>query len=101
MAPKSVTFRRHDHLVSVLFAQPFLQHYIFNVFGSCKEKFARASTSRSQILTVLPKTWSIKKVQEEFGASNFIARKAKQLVQEKGNTRLKNRPYFRSKNFRS
>ena len=32
MAPKSVTFRRHDHLVSVLwrFAQPFL-HYIFNV----------------------------------------------------------------------
>ena len=35
MAPKSVIFRRHDHLVSVLFGQPFLQHYIFNVFVSC------------------------------------------------------------------
>ena len=34
MAPKSVTFQRHDHLVCVFwrFAQPFLQHYIFNVF---------------------------------------------------------------------
>ena len=38
MAPKSVTFRRHDHLGVCAFwrfAQPFLQHYIFNVFGSC------------------------------------------------------------------
>ena len=43
MAPKSVTFRRHDHLVYVCafwrFAQPFLQHYIFNVFVSCKTCF--------------------------------------------------------------
>ena len=35
MAPKSVTFRRHDHLVSVLFgdllSHAFLQHY-FSMF---------------------------------------------------------------------
>ena len=35
MAPKSVTSRRHDHRVSVLFgdllSHAFLQHYIFNV----------------------------------------------------------------------
>ena len=43
MAPKSVTFRRHDHLVSVRFGDllmPFLQHYIFNVFVSCMCSFA-------------------------------------------------------------
>ena len=45
MAPKSVTFRRHDHLVSVRFAQPFLQHYIFNVFGSCTILLLIASSS--------------------------------------------------------
>ena len=33
---------------------------------------------------VLPKSWSIRKVQKEFGASNFMARKAKQLVEEIG-----------------
>ena len=38
MAPKSVTFRRHDTpgvCAFWRFAQPFLQHYIFNVFVSC------------------------------------------------------------------
>ena len=37
MAPKSVTFRQHDHLVSVLFGD-LLSHsynYIFNIFVSC------------------------------------------------------------------
>ena len=36
------------------------------------------------ILTVLPKSWSVKKIQEEFNTTNFMARQAKQLVKEKG-----------------
>ena len=51
MAPKSVTFRRHDHLVSVLFgdfAQPFLQHYIFNVFVSCTRNFPHVFVQSSE-----------------------------------------------------
>ena len=41
MAPKSVTFRQHDHLVSVLFGD-LLSHsynYIFNIFVSCNCSF--------------------------------------------------------------
>ena len=37
-----------------------------------------------QILTVLPKNWSIKRIVEEFGATNYKARQAKKLAQEKG-----------------
>ena len=51
-----------------------------------KEKF-ETTASRSekvQLLTVLPKSWSVRKIQSEFGASNYMARKAKQLVREKG-----------------
>ena len=33
---------------------------------------------------ILPKSWSIDKIQAEFGASNFMVRKAKQLVKNKG-----------------
>jgi len=50
-----------------------------------KEKFTSASRSEKvQILTVLPKSWSIRKVQTEFDAANYMVRKAKQLVEEKG-----------------
>ena len=41
-----------------------------------KEKFS-TTTERSvkvQILTILPMSWSIEKVQTEFGASNFMVR---------------------------
>lgn len=51
-----------------------------------KEKFC-SSTSRSekiQILTILPKSWSIRKIAKEFEAPNFMVRKAKLLVKEKG-----------------
>ena len=51
-----------------------------------KEKFQK-STKRSeevQVLTVLPKSWPIRKIQSQFGASNYMARKAKHLVREKG-----------------
>ena len=51
-----------------------------------KEKFHAVSdrSVKTQILTILPKSWSIQKVQTEFGATNFMVRKAKQLVKEKG-----------------
>ena len=51
-----------------------------------KEKF-HTTTKRSekvQVLTVLPKSWPVRKIQSEFGASNYMARKAKELVKEKG-----------------
>ena len=56
------------------------------IIGQLKEKF-HASEDKSQkvqILTVLPKSWSVIKVQEEFAASNYMARKAKKLVKEQG-----------------
>ena len=36
------------------------------------------------MLTVLPKTCSIRKVEKEFNVSNYMARKSKKLVQLKG-----------------
>ena len=50
-----------------------------------KEKFSTANRSEKvQILTVLPRSWSIRKIQTEFGASNFTVRKAKALVASSG-----------------
>ena len=51
-----------------------------------KEKFQGTSerSEKVQILTVLPRSWSIRQVQEEFGASNYMVRKAKELVKQKG-----------------
>ena len=51
-----------------------------------KEKF-QATTKMNehlQILTVLPKSWSVKKIQQEFGVSTYMAQKSKKLVNEKG-----------------
>ena len=51
-----------------------------------KEKF-QTTTKRSeqlQILTVLPRSWTRKQIQSEFGVSDYMARKCKQLVLEKG-----------------
>lgn len=56
------------------------------MIAQLKEKF-HTSTKRSekvQVLTILPQSWNIKKVQEEFGASNYMVRKAKELVKQKG-----------------
>ena len=33
---------------------------------------------------MLPKSWSIRKIENEFEASNYLIRKAKRLVEEKG-----------------
>lgn len=50
-----------------------------------KEKFKTASSNEKlQILTILPKSWSSAMVEREFGVSNYMARKAKRLVEEKG-----------------
>ena len=55
------------------------------IIKQLKEKFSTVGRSEKiQILTVLPKSWSIRRVQEEFGVSDFMARKAKLLVREKG-----------------
>eukprot|EP00731_Ephydatia_muelleri_P009387 Em0004g1725a len=56
------------------------------IIKQLKEKF-NSSLKRSemvQILTVLPKNWPIRRIVEEFGATNFMARQAKKLVHEKG-----------------
>ena len=37
-----------------------------------------------QILTVLPKSWSTRRIEREFGVSHHISRKVKSLVKEKG-----------------
>ena len=56
------------------------------IIQQLKEKF-QSTTNRAdklQVLTVLPKSWSIRKIEKEFGATNYMVRKAKQLVLEKG-----------------
>ena len=55
------------------------------IISQLKEKYSTASRSEKlQILTIVPKSWSLRKIESEFGASNFMAREAKQLVREKG-----------------
>ena len=56
------------------------------IIQQLKDKFSTTSerSVKVQILTILPMSWSIEKVQAEFGATNFMVRKAKLLVREKG-----------------
>ncbi len=55
------------------------------IISQLKEKYSTASRSEKlQILTLVPKSWSLRKIESEFRASNFMARKSKQLVIEKG-----------------
>ena len=37
-----------------------------------------------QILTVLPKSWTVKKIQEEFGVTKHTAQRSKKIVEEQG-----------------
>ena len=53
------------------------------IIQQLKEKF-QSTSERTQILMVLPKSWSIRRIESEFGVSNFMARTAKKLVREKG-----------------
>lgn len=56
------------------------------IISQLKNKFKNTTkkSEKIQILTILPESWSTRKVQEEFGATNFMVRKAKKLVKEKG-----------------
>jgi hypothetical protein len=56
------------------------------MISQLKEKFklCTLSSEKLQVLTVLPKSWSIKKTEQEFQVSNYMVRKAKKLVEEKG-----------------
>ena len=56
------------------------------IIKQLKEKFHTTSerSEKVQILTVLPRSWSIKKIESEFSASNYMIRKAKELVKVKG-----------------
>ena len=54
------------------------------IIRQLKEKFSTASRSEKIQILILPKSWPIRKLQEEFNTSNFMARKAKQLVKQKG-----------------
>ena len=51
-----------------------------------KEKFqeTKKRSERVQVLTVLPKSWSVKKMQQEFAVSEYLARQSKKLVEERG-----------------
>lgn len=56
------------------------------IIEQLKLKFSQ-TTKRSEkitILTILPQSWSCKKIEEEFGVSNYMARTVKRLVSEKG-----------------
>ena len=55
------------------------------IIRQLKEKFQSTSerSIRVQILTILPRSWSIRKIETEFGVSNFMAQTAKKLVREK------------------
>ncbi len=48
-------------------------------FQSCERR-----SDQMQVLTVLPQSWSIRQMQDEFGISNYMARATKKLVEEKG-----------------
>ena len=51
-----------------------------------KDKFHSSTngSTKIQILTLLPVSWTIKRIEIEFGTTNYMARKAKNLVKEKG-----------------
>jgi len=56
------------------------------MLNQLKDKF-KSSKKRSekiQILTILPKSWTRRRVVEEFHVSEYMARKARKLVSEKG-----------------
>ena len=49
-----------------------------------KFKITMDRATQMQILTVLPQSWSVSKIQSEFGVTTYMARKSKELVKDKG-----------------
>lgn len=61
--------------------------YFTEIITQLKEKYKEASTStdmKYQILTLLPKSWSVSQVVEEMGTTEYMAKVAKQMVQNGG-----------------
>jgi len=56
------------------------------IIDQLKEKFNSCCkmSEKVQVLTVLPKSWSQKRIEQEFRATNYMVRKAKKLVEDKG-----------------
>lgn len=57
------------------------------ILETLKKKFTNPATShwdRIRILTIAPKSWSIRKTTQEFGASRRMAQKARNIREEKG-----------------
>ena len=52
------------------------------MISQLKEKFELSGkrSEQMQVLTVLPSSWSIRKSQDDFGVTNFMARAAKKLA---------------------
>ena len=56
-----------------------------NILKNMKEAFANATKcEKYQLLTLLPSTWSLRKIQNEFGVSLRMARTAKKIQADKG-----------------
>ncbi|XP_054711072.1 uncharacterized protein LOC129220668 [Uloborus diversus] len=56
------------------------------IINQLKEKYKSTDDKsiRMQILTTMPKSWTLKDYQDEFDVTDYTARKAKNLVKEKG-----------------
>lgn len=56
------------------------------IIQQLKEKFKTIPTNseKIQLLTILPKSWTVHKIEEEFQVTNYMARKVKHLVETKG-----------------
>ena len=63
-----------------------LEIFYHEMISQLKEKFEMSGkrSEQMQVLTVLPSSWTIRKIQDEFGVTNFMARAAKKLAKEKG-----------------
>ena len=63
-----------------------VEHAESEIIAQLKDKFNSSDSlcDKIQILTVLPKSWSVRKTMREFSASDYMVRRAKQLVAEHG-----------------
>ncbi len=56
------------------------------IIQQLREKYYISTTTNEKymILTSVPKSWSVRKIQDEFGVSYYMANRAKQIQKEKG-----------------
>lgn len=56
------------------------------IIKQLKEKFHTTAerSEKVRVLTVLPKSWSMRRIQAEFGPSDYMVRRARELVKQKG-----------------